>query len=35
MIKTRAILICSPSNPTGTVYTAEEIDRVVELVNEA
>jgi aspartate aminotransferase len=29
--KTRAILLCSPNNPTGTVYTAEEIDRVVRL----
>lgn len=30
--KTRAILLCSPNNPTGTVYTAEEIERVVSLV---
>lgn len=30
--KTRAILLCSPSNPTGTVYTPEEIERVVSLV---
>jgi len=30
--KTRAILLCSPNNPTGTVYTAEEIERVVNLV---
>ena len=29
--KTRAILINSPSNPTGTVYTREEIERVVDL----
>lgn len=32
--KTRAILLCSPSNPTGTVYTREEIDRVVTLVKK-
>ncbi|MGB6864520.1 MAG: pyridoxal phosphate-dependent aminotransferase, partial [Candidatus Aminicenantaceae bacterium] len=29
--KTRAILLCSPNNPTGTVYTEEELDRVVDL----
>jgi len=29
---TRAILLCSPNNPTGTVYTREEISRVVDLV---
>jgi aspartate aminotransferase len=29
--KTRAILLNSPSNPTGTVYTPEELDRVVAL----
>ena len=32
--RTRAILLCSPSNPTGTVYTLEEMDRVVELVKK-
>jgi aspartate aminotransferase len=26
--RTRAIILCSPNNPTGTVYTAEELDRV-------
>lgn len=26
--RTRAILICSPNNPTGTVYTDEEMDRL-------
>lgn len=31
---TRAILLCSPNNPTGTVYTEEEIDRVAELAVE-
>jgi len=30
--QTRAILLNSPSNPTGTVYTPEEIERVVEVV---
>ncbi len=29
--KTRAILLNSPSNPTGTVYTAEELERVVSV----
>lgn len=32
--RTRAILLNSPSNPTGTVYTAEELDRVVTLALE-
>jgi aspartate aminotransferase len=32
--RTRAILICSPNNPTGTVYTAEELERVVRLVKK-
>lgn len=32
--KTRAILVCSPNNPTGTVYTPEELDRVVHLVKK-
>ena len=32
--KTRAILLNSPSNPTGTVYTPEEIERVVSLVKK-
>jgi aspartate aminotransferase len=30
--KTRAILICNPNNPTGTVYTRDEMDRLVALV---
>ena len=30
--KTRAILLCSPSNPTGTVYTPDELDLVAALV---
>lgn len=32
--KTRAILLCSPSNPTGTVYTPEELERVISLVKK-
>jgi aspartate aminotransferase len=32
--KTRAILVCSPNNPTGTVYTPEELERVVRLVKK-
>jgi aspartate aminotransferase len=32
--KTRAILLNSPSNPTGTVYTPEELERVVSLALE-
>ena len=32
--RTRAIMLCSPNNPTGTVYTAEELDRVKELVKK-
>jgi len=30
--RTRAILLCSPNNPTGTVYTREELERVIALV---
>jgi len=29
--RTRAILLCSPNNPTGTVYTEDELDRAVEI----
>jgi aspartate aminotransferase len=29
--KTRGILICAPSNPTGTAYSAAEIDALVDL----
>lgn len=32
--KTRAILICSPNNPTGTVYTPEELDQVAWLAKK-
>jgi aspartate aminotransferase len=30
--KTKAILICSPNNPTGTVYTKDEMDSLVAVV---
>ncbi len=29
--RTRAIVLCSPNNPTGTVYSAEELRRVADL----
>jgi aspartate aminotransferase len=29
--RTRAIVLCSPNNPTGTVYSAEELKRVVKI----
>ncbi|MDI6697395.1 MAG: pyridoxal phosphate-dependent aminotransferase [Candidatus Saccharicenans sp.] len=32
--RTRAILLCSPNNPTGTVYSEEELSRVVGLVKK-
>lgn len=32
--ETRAVLLCSPNNPTGTVYAAEELERVVDLVEK-
>lgn len=32
--KTKAILICNPSNPTGTVYSKEEIEMLVNLVKK-
>lgn len=32
--KTRAILLCSPNNPTGTVYTPEELERIIALVKK-
>lgn len=32
--KTRAILICNPNNPTGTVYTEEEIRMLVDIAKE-
>ena len=30
--RTKAIVLCSPNNPTGTVYSPEELSRVVRLV---
>jgi len=30
--KTKAVLLCSPNNPTGTVYTPEELERVISVV---
>ncbi len=32
--RTKAILLCSPNNPTGTVYTPEEIERVIAIVKK-
>lgn len=32
--ETKAILLCSPNNPTGTVYSAEELERVISLVQK-
>jgi aspartate aminotransferase len=32
--KTRAILLCNPSNPTGTVYTREELEAVARVAEE-
>lgn len=32
--KTKAILICTPSNPTGTVYTKEEMEMLVVLAKK-
>ena len=31
--KTRAILLCSPNNPTGTLYTPEEVERVISVAS--
>ncbi|MBU1178287.1 pyridoxal phosphate-dependent aminotransferase [Patescibacteria group bacterium] len=32
--KTKAIIICNPNNPTGTVYTKEEMQRLVDIAKE-
>jgi len=32
--KTKAILICTPNNPTGTVYTKEEMDMLVSIAQD-
>ena len=33
-LKTKAILYCSPGNPTGTVYTKDEIELLVDIAKE-
>jgi len=30
--KTRAVLICNPSNPTGTIFSADQLDRLRDVV---
>ena len=32
--RTRAILLCTPNNPTGTLYSREEIQRLLNICNE-
>ncbi len=32
--KTKAILICNPNNPTGTVYTRDELETIAELASK-
>src|SRR3989339_852771 len=32
--RTKAMLICTPNNPTGTVYTKEEMDMLVDIAKE-
>ncbi|HTP80963.1 MAG TPA: pyridoxal phosphate-dependent aminotransferase [Bacteroidota bacterium] len=32
--RTRAILFCNPSNPTGTIYSREEVQRLVDIAVE-
>jgi aspartate aminotransferase len=32
--KTKAILICSPNNPTGVVYTRKEIETIIEIAEK-
>jgi len=32
--RTRAILLCSPNNPTGTVYSSEELEKVIAIVKK-
>ena len=32
--KTRAILICNPSNPSGKVYSRDELEKISKLVND-
>lgn len=33
--RTRAILICNPSNPTGTIFTKAELSRLVKIAKQA
>ncbi len=33
--KTRSVLLCNPNNPTGTVYTSEELTRVAEFCRDS
>ncbi len=32
--KTKAILICSPNNPTGTIYPEEDLSRIIEIAKK-
>src|SRR5213078_2112889 len=32
--RTRAVMLCNPNNPTGTVYAAEELESVAELCRD-
>ena len=32
--KTRALILCNPSNPTGSVYTKEELEKIGEIILE-
>lgn len=32
--RTKAILLCSPNNPTGTVYARQELERLIAICNE-
>jgi len=32
--RTRALLLCSPNNPTGTVYSREELQELLDICNE-
>lgn len=32
--KTKLLILCNPCNPTGTAYTKEELEKLVEVINE-
>ena len=32
--KTKALILCSPSNPTGSVYSAEELQALAEVLKK-